>query len=251
MVALVAWLGLIYYLPWRLLTENSASVSDVVNGTWLLATVGTEALSVLAATWWPPLGRPPGLALLGVGWWGLGAVLYAFTMVAVMRRLFFARVEPGDLTPPYWINMGAVAITTLAGSLWTGVALPDPLIEAIRPALVGVTLMLWAFGTWWIPLLVVAGGWRHLIRGFPLRYDPAFWSMVFPLGMYTVATYHLSRLHGFEPLAVLVRPAFGVALGAWALVSRGWADRTAATVRQRHGRSVTAQQDCDGAHTGS
>jgi tellurite resistance protein TehA-like permease len=250
MVALGAWLGLIYYLPWRLLSGNTASVSDMVNGSWLLATVGTEALSVLAATWWARLGRPTTLALAGIGWWGLGAVLYALTMVAVMRRLFFSRVEPEDLNPPYWINMGGVAITTLAGSLWASVPPSDPLVSVMRPALVGITLMLWTFGTWWIPLLVVAGSWRHLVRRLPLRYDPAFWSMVFPLGMYTVATYHLSRLQGLEPLAVLVRPAFGVALGVWVLVALGWASRTAATIRRRHGRPRSTQQDCDGAHTG-
>ena len=32
-------------------------------------------------------------------------------------RYAFFRFSPGDLAPSYWINMGAMAISTLAGSL--------------------------------------------------------------------------------------------------------------------------------------
>src|SRR5689334_6303609 len=46
----------------------------------------------------------------------------------------------------------------------------------------------WAFGTWWIPLLVVLGLWRHVRQHGPLSYEPTLWSVVFPLGMYSVAT---------------------------------------------------------------
>ena len=44
------------------------------------------------------------------------------------------------------------------------------------------------FGTWWIPLLVVLGYWRHIRHRWPLSHEPAWWSVVFPLGMYSVAT---------------------------------------------------------------
>jgi tellurite resistance protein TehA-like permease len=46
----------------------------------------------------------------------------------------------------------------------------------------------WATGTWWIPLLVIVGFWRHVVERVPITYDPQYWSLVFPLGMYTVAT---------------------------------------------------------------
>lgn len=46
-----------------------------------------------------------------------------------------------------------------------------------------MSLLLWAWATWWIPLLVIFGVWRHLVHCQPLRYHPMYWSLVFPLGM--------------------------------------------------------------------
>ena len=36
-------------------------------------------------------------------------------------------------------------------------------------------------------MLLILGIWRHVIRRFPLRYDPLYWGAVFPLGMPYVA----------------------------------------------------------------
>jgi hypothetical protein len=37
-------------------------------------------------------------------------------------------------------------------------------------------------------LLLLLEGWRHLWRHVPLRYETDDWGIVFPAGMYTVAT---------------------------------------------------------------
>jgi hypothetical protein len=70
--------------------------------------------------------------------------------------------------------------------------------------------------TWWVPLLVIIGVWRHARRHWPLTYDPALWSVVFPLGMYSVATltYGKTTHVGFmEPLARFM---------FWVAVAPGW-----------------------------
>lgn len=89
--------------------------------------------------------------------------------------------------------MGAAAISTLAGAMLIAASESSPVLLQILPFVRGLTLMWWATATWWIPMLLVLGVWRHGYRRFPLRYDPLYWGAVFPLGMYTVATVRLSR----------------------------------------------------------
>jgi tellurite resistance protein TehA-like permease len=54
----------------------------------------------------------------------------------------------------------------------------------MRPFIDGVSLMVWAWGTWWIPLLAMFGVWKHVVRRVPLAYTPMLWGLVFPLAMY-------------------------------------------------------------------
>jgi len=130
-------------------------------------------------------------------------------------------MSPSDLAPPYWINMGAAAISTLGGTMLVGAAPHSPVIEQILPFVRGLTLMWWATATWWIPMLVILGIWRHGVRKFPLRYDPLYWGAVFPLGMYTVCTFRLSHTVDAHFLVEIPRVFVFVALAAWTLAAFG------------------------------
>jgi hypothetical protein len=76
--------------------------------------------------------------------------------------------------PPYWINMGALAITTLAGARLILSSKSWDVLHDLQPFIIGFTLFFWATGTWWIPLLVIVGFWRHVVQRVPLTYDPQY-----------------------------------------------------------------------------
>jgi len=216
--ALAVW-ALLGYVSFSVLTfVNTESGADLVHGGWLIAIVGTESLVLLGAQLAPQFGAAAPLAFVSIyALWGIGVVFYGIFITLFSYRLFFLRVEPVDVTPLFWVVMGAAAIATNAGSTLILTDPGMPFLLALRPFLDGTTLILWAWATWWIPLLVIFGVWKHLVRKEPVTYHPMYWSLVFPLGMYTLATWRLSLAADFPLLQLLPRIMIWVAAGAWAL----------------------------------
>jgi tellurite resistance protein TehA-like permease len=79
----------------------------------------------------------------------------------------------------------------------------------------------WAWATWWIPLLLLFGVWKHGVCRVPVTYTPMFWSLVFPLGMYALASLRLSLAADFPPLRTLSLAMAWLALAAWAATAAG------------------------------
>ncbi len=224
-VAVTLWLALTYAI-FTVLTvkETKPTLDRGINGGWLLAVVATQSIAVLSALLAARIGQPHKLELnfFALSMWLWGGMLYIWMMSLIFYRYTFFPFQPGDLSPPYWINMGAMAISTLAGSLLIVNAPDAPFLQSLRPFIKGFTIFYWATGTWWIPMLLVLGIWRHVYRRFPLRYDPLYWGAVFPLGMYAASTHELivaMDLRFLEPLPGIV---FAVALAAWLTAFVGW-----------------------------
>jgi tellurite resistance protein TehA-like permease len=223
LTAAAAWCFLLYWIFAMLLFTNERPIERSLNGSWLIAIVATESLAitwVLLIAIWPD--QRPMLQLLAYTFWTFGVLLYLIFITLIMYRFFFRPVQPGDLTPPYWINMGAMAITTVAGARLLEIAQPGPFLVTLRPYIEGFTVMMWAWGTWWIPLLIIIGIWKYVVAREPVRYQPALWSMVFPLGMYATSLHLLSHIAGVEFLADFAPGATWIAFGAWAIVALGW-----------------------------
>ena len=162
-----------------------------IGGAWLLLVVSTESIAVLGALVAPSVGATQGVLLVSILAHFVGLMLYVLVIGLIFYRWTFFPLSGEQVTPPYWINMGALAITALAGSNLVLAAGSWPVLERLVPFLTGTTLLAWGFATWWIPLLLAIGVWRHGVERVPIRYDPQYWSLVFPLGMYSVATFRL------------------------------------------------------------
>ena len=202
--------------------ENKPPLESGINGAWLIAAVATQSISVLGTLLVNHFGqyREP-LLFFALCMFLLGCMLYLLLITLIFYRFTFFNLTAATLTPPYWINMGAVAITTLAGARLI-LASPDWVFLAeILPFIKGFTLFFWAAGTWWIPLLFILGIWRHIYKRFSFTYDPQYWGMVFPLGMYTACTFQLSKAINFEYLLLIPRFFIYLALAAWLLVFIG------------------------------
>lgn len=215
-----AWLLLGYVVPWTaVLGRVERPIVATANGTWFIWVVASQSVAIAAATIEPifETGRRE-LALLAVMSWSVGVLLYAATAMIVSLRLMLYEFGPEELTPPYWVAMGALAVTVLAGARIVEMA-DAPMVNVTRGLIAGLAVVFWAFATWLIPVLVAAGWWRHITRRVPLRYEATLWSVIFPLGMYAVAGIYLGEANRLPVVAMIGSVELWFAFVAWLLVT--------------------------------
>ncbi|WP_226042750.1 tellurite resistance/C4-dicarboxylate transporter family protein [Natrinema sp. DC36] len=250
-IATILWLTtvvatplLLYYLfTTEFIGTRKSAVSERIDGAFLLVIVCMQSLAVLGGLLSTELpSYAADIVLLSMGYFGAGYVLYFVIVTVVTYRLLEGSVRPADWTGPYWITMGAAAITTLAGSTL------GPRLESVAawepyvPVILGVTFLAWAIASWWIPLLLVIDIWKFLTGdiedsppvwvvlvpwsrlAFGQRlhvYDPAAWGRVFPMGMYTACTLNLAGIQTFSALRIVPEFWGWFALVVWALTLLG------------------------------
>ena len=239
----LAWILWWCSLPLYVVLAYTALISDIlrrdkpalgagINGTWFLLTVATESIAVTGALL---LGHDPSdfLAFVCIAAFCLGLVLYLIVMTMVFLRWTFQPLEPTEADPPAWIAAGAVAITVLAGSNILATRTVSPRVDRLGSLLEGLVTLAWATATFWFPVMIAIGVWRHIIRKLPLRYHPSYWALVFPLGMYGAATFKMRSVIQLDELEWVPKVTLGVALTAWTLAFAGMLLQGARAIRRR------------------
>ncbi|MGH3865449.1 MAG: tellurite resistance/C4-dicarboxylate transporter family protein [Pseudonocardiaceae bacterium] len=219
-VALLAWLGLVPAAIIDMRSRSAGELRDHAHGSWLLISVGTQSLAISAADLAHGTAARP-LLLLALAWWTLGLVGYFVVTWLIMWRALVGPLAPEEVTPDSWILMGALAISTLAGDrilaarpATTGL---DWLITVARPQ----TLVLWIMASGWIPLLLSAQMWRVARRPASLQDEGVWWAVVFPLGMYSSATFGLGGQLHIPALRTVSLSFFWLGLTTWLIVALG------------------------------
>jgi len=70
------------------------------------------------------------------------------------------------------------------------------------------------------------------VARFPLRYDPQFWGMVFPLAMYTTGSFRLVEVLELDFLRFVPAVFIWLALAAWLATFFGMVAQLAQAARQ-------------------
>ncbi len=222
------WLGLglwfvIMYSFFTAVTVRARkpSLARGINGAWLIAAVSTQSVVVLRTLLDTDAPPPEIIQFQVIAMFLIGAMLYLAIIPLIFYRLTFVSLRTEDFGPPYWINMGAVAISALAGSLLIQIGDVWPLLDPLLPFIRGFTFFFWAVASWWIPFLFALMLWRYLWEGDRMRYEPGVWGMIFPLGMYTTSTLQFDRAMGYDFLDPIPHVLVFIALAGWALAMLG------------------------------
>ena len=219
-LSLFLWVILSYIFFIRIfITQEKPHVGKELTGAWLLTVVATQGVSLLGARIVSKLPSfTESVLFLTLIMYTLGCLLYILLISFIFNRLLFLVVDEEEMGPSYWITMGAGAITTLAGATLIASADQVAFLHTILPFLIGFTLLFWTSATWWLPFLVILGLWRHLYHHIAFDDGLQYWSIVFPLGMYTVATYELATAMHIPFLLIVPRVFVYIALTSWIIV---------------------------------
>ncbi len=221
-IGLGLWFAIMYtFFTAVTVRARKPTLAQGINGAWLIAAVATQSVVVLRSVL--DTSTPPSEAIQFqvIAMFLIGAMLYLAIIPLIFYRLTFVPMRHEDFSPPYWINMGAVAISALAGSMLIQRAQVWPMIEPLLPFIRGFTFFFWAVASWWIPFLFALMLWRYLWKRDQVRYEPSVWGMIFPLGMYTTSTLQFDRAMGYNFLDPLPQALVFVALAGWILAMFG------------------------------
>lgn len=213
--AFLLWVLLTFSFLINVITRASKpGLVKALNGSWLLMVVSTQALSIsgsIVAGHFELPNQP--VFFVSMSFYFLGLILYILIISFIFFRMVFIPLRPQDFHPSYWINMGAAAISTLAGVMMIQQIQAMPEHLRFLPVFETLTVLSWIIGVFWIPVIVYLEIWKR--RKTKVKYVPNQWSIVFPLGMFTVCTFKMAEQMELSFLISLPSYTIYIAFFAW------------------------------------
>jgi tellurite resistance protein TehA-like permease len=211
-IALSAWLVLMLVTGRNMSASPWPALRDRSHGAWELASVGTSGLVIMMVLlayytghrWW---------LVVAVPLWAVAMGIYALMTALILWRAVAERKDRDGFEPDTWILMGALAIATLAGD-YIHLLTPGWLAGSVR----AITQVTWLVATLWIPPLIYFGLRTISRRPAVLQFAGVWWAMVFPLGMYSAATYAMAMELNVHALQTVSLVFFWNALAVWLIV---------------------------------
>jgi tellurite resistance protein TehA-like permease len=201
-MALQGWLALAPVVARCMWRDRGVGLRDRAHGGWELASVGTSGLAIVMADL--------KIVFLAMLFWAIAIGVYLLMTGLIVWRAVHDPAAPELVQPDIWILMGGAAIATLAG---------DHIHKAGLEAGLPVTVVTWFVATAWIPPLIYV-----TLQRFRRRHElppGLWWAAVFPLGMYSAATYATAVETGVRWLTVVSLVFFWIAFATWVIVAIG------------------------------
>ncbi|MCF6156328.1 MAG: hypothetical protein E3K36_14040 [Candidatus Brocadia sp.] len=180
-------------------------IEDVLHGGWFFATVGTQStalLGVIVAE--RAITHVIFLQLFSFALWSIGASLYLVFMALIVLRLVFYRFDSNNVLSPYWMNIGAAAITAITGAaLYQHIQVAGGPFVDFLSFLKGISLLFWSFGLWWMPFLIILTLRKLIYSDEGLSFTIGYWEIVFALGLYADSTIQMVGLFEGQYLAII------------------------------------------------
>ncbi|GAA4747321.1 tellurite resistance/C4-dicarboxylate transporter family protein [Flavisolibacter ginsenosidimutans] len=213
----VLWVVLVYtFLAGTILKRQKPSPETGMNGSWLLLIVCTQSVSILGGVLSShTLLQTDAVLCISLLAFLLGVMLYFMLIAIDLYRLLFFPMKPEEAVPSYWINMGAAAITALSGITLSKGIQGHAVFGDLYSFVKAMSIMFWAMGSFWIPVILIMDIWRYAAKKWPLKYEAAFWSLVFPLGMYTVCSWRMEEVLPLPFLQSIAKVFIYIAWAAW------------------------------------
>lgn len=217
-LAFGAWAVYVPLLARAVARSSRVTLRDNVRGGWLLVSVATSGLAIVAARAAVTHQRP-GLVAVAVGLWLAAVVSYIVIVALILWRVVASRRPTVVATPDGWILMGALAIATLAMATIHRATLTLPELADRIAVARAADVAIWVIATGWIPVLIGVHLWVVTRRRRRLGFANPWWSAVFPAGMYSSASAMAGEMMPSAFIEQVSTVAMWVAFGAWVVTA--------------------------------